>query len=166
MLARSKRSIVYWLFFLSFTALACHAQYSGNVQGVVSDPSGAAVATASVQLHNVDTGIEQSAITSGSGNYRFSSLPPGNYVLSAEVTGFRRTEAHFTLSTSETKGINLVLSLAAAQQTIKVEVTPLAVDTDDSRLEATLSADTVRDLPSRINVSGEPGSGLGSLVFS
>ena len=70
-----------------FSTLAV-AQYSGNVQGFVLDPSGAAVAGASVILHNVDTGIENNTKTSESGNYRFSSLPPGNYLVSAESGGF------------------------------------------------------------------------------
>ena len=126
---------------------AAFAQYSGNVQGVVTDPTGAAVNNASVRLRNADTGIEAAATTSVSGNYRFSSLGPGNYVVSAEASGFRRTEAKFTLSTAETKGINLTLSLAGAQQEVTVEVSPPVVDTDDSRLEATLSSNTVRDLP-------------------
>jgi hypothetical protein len=147
MMARSKRCLLHCLFFLLFTALACYAQYSANVQGVVTDPSGAAIANASVRLHNVDTGIEQSTITGSSGNYRFSSLPPGNYILSAEAPNFRKVESQFAL-TSETKGINLVLPLAATKQTVNVEVTPPLVDTDDSRLQATLNSDTVRDLPS------------------
>jgi hypothetical protein len=148
MLARSKRCIVHCLFFLLFTALACYGQYSANVQGVVTDPSGATIANASVHLRNVDTAIEQTTTTGSSGNYRFSSLPPGNYVVSAEAASFRKAEAPFTLSTSETKGINLAVALAATQQTINVDVTPPTVDTDDSRLQATLSSDTVRDLPS------------------
>jgi hypothetical protein len=133
--------------FLIFCSIAGWAQYSGNIQGVVTDPSEAAIAGASVRLRNVDTGIEQSTTTGASGNYRFNSLPPGSYVVTAEATGFKKTAANFTLSTSETKGINLALPLAAAQQTVNVEVTPPVVDTDDSRMEATLSASTVRDLP-------------------
>jgi hypothetical protein len=128
--------------------LPAFAQYSSNVQGVVSDPAGAAINGASVQLRNSDTGVMAAVTTTDSGNYRFSSLPPGNYVVSAEAKGFRKTESSLTLSTSETKGINFALPLAATQQTVTVEVTPPTVDTDDSRLQATLSADTVRDLPS------------------
>jgi hypothetical protein len=131
-----------------FCTLTALAQYGSNVQGVVTDPSQAAVAGASVRLRNVDTGIELSTTTGSSGNYRFSSLQPGNYVVAAEATGFRKIEAQFVLNTSETKGINLSLLLAAAQQAVTVEVAPPPVDTDDSRLQATLSADTVRDLPS------------------
>jgi hypothetical protein len=132
------------LFLLSVTA---SAQYSGNVQGVVQDPAGAAINGAAVRLRNVETGVVANDTSSESGNYRFSSLPPGNYVLSAEAKGFRRAESNFTLSTSETKGINFSLPLASAQETVTVEEHPPAVDTDDSRLETTLSSETVRDLP-------------------
>ena len=147
MLSRTKRRIGHGLFFLLFTSLACYGQYSGNVQGVVTDPSGAAITNATVHLSNVDTGIEQNTTTSTAGTYRFSSLQPGNYVLSVEAANFRKVESKFTLSSSQTKGINLTLPLASTQQSITVEVTPPAVDTDDSRLETTLSSTTVRDLP-------------------
>ncbi|MGA8272264.1 MAG: TonB-dependent receptor [Candidatus Sulfotelmatobacter sp.] len=138
------------LLLLSALLLFClpaFAQYSSNVQGVVSDPAGAAINGASVQLRNLDNGVTAVITTSESGNYRFNSLPSGNYVLTVEAQGFRKTESKFTLSTSETKGINLALPLGSTQQTVNVEVAPPAVDTDDSRLETTLSSNTVRDLP-------------------
>jgi hypothetical protein len=125
----------------------CLAQYSSNVQGVVSDPAGAAINGAVVELRNIDTGVAATTRTSDSGNYRFNSLQPGNYVVSAESSGFRKAESRFVLSTSETKGVNLALPLASAQQSVTVEITAASVDTDDSRLESTLSSDTVRDLP-------------------
>jgi hypothetical protein len=133
---------------LLLSSFVCYGQYSGNIQGVVSDPAGAAINDASVLLRAVDTDVTATIKTSGSGNYRFSSLPPGHYVVSAEASGFRKTEANFTLETSETKGINLALSVAGAQQNVTVEVNTPDVATDDSRLQATLSSDTVRDLPS------------------
>jgi hypothetical protein len=94
--------------------LPCLAQYSGNLQGAVSDPAGAAIHGASVELHNADTGVMALITTSESGNYRFSSLPPGNYVLTAEAKGFKKTQASFALDASGTKGINLALPLSAA----------------------------------------------------
>jgi Carboxypeptidase regulatory-like domain/TonB dependent receptor len=144
---RRSLRLLSFLFLVLFT-LPIYAQYSSNIQGVVSDPAGAAINGASVELRNTDNGVTAAITTSESGNYRFSSLPPGSYVLSAEAKGFRKVESSFTLNTSETKGVNLALPLASTQQTITVEVTPPTVDTDDSRLQATLSADTVRDLPS------------------
>lgn len=136
------------LLFVLFCSFTCLAQYSGNIQGVVSDPAGAAVNGATVELRNRDTGVITTITTSESGNYRFSSLPPGNYVLTAEANGFRKTQASFALETSETKGLNLALPLGSANEAVTVEAHPPIVDTDDSRLQATLSSDTVRDLPS------------------
>lgn len=142
------RSLRLWsLLTLGFCSLSALAQYSSNIQGVVSDPAGAAVNGASVQLRDVDTGVTATITTSDTGNYRFSSLPSGSYVVTAEAKGFQKVESKFTLTTAETKGINLALPLAGAQQTVTVEVAPPAVDTDDSRLETTLSSATVRDLP-------------------
>lgn len=132
---------------LLVASLPLYAQYSSNVQGVVVDPSGAAVNGATVTLRNVETNVTAVAKSTDSGNYRFSSLPPGNYVVDAAAEGFRKSESVFTLNTSETKGVNLALRLASTAENVTVEVTPPAVDTDDSRLQATLGSDTVRDLP-------------------
>jgi hypothetical protein len=106
--------MVQGLLFLLFTTITCYAQYSGNVQGIVTDPSDAAIPNASVHLRNTDTSIEQTASTGGSGFYRFNSLPPGNYVVSASASNFGTKEAGFTLSTAETKSINLGLPLTSA----------------------------------------------------
>ena len=144
----SRLSLRLWsLLILLFSCLPAFAQYSGNVQGVVSDPAGAAINGASVQLRNVDTAVTAAVTTTGSGNYRFNSLPPGNYVLTAESKGFRKAESSFTLSTSEILGIHVPLPLAATRRIVNVEVALPVVDTDDSRSETTLSSDTVRDLP-------------------
>jgi hypothetical protein len=73
------RSLRLWsLLILWLCSLPALAQYSSNIQGVVSDPAGAAVNGASVQLRNVDTGVTATITTTDTGNYRFSSLPSGN----------------------------------------------------------------------------------------
>jgi len=134
-------------FFVLLSTLA-NAQYSGNVQGFVLDPSGAAVSGATVTLRNVDTGVENTAKTVESGNYRFSSLPPGTYVITAEAGGFTKKDVNFTLSTGQTQPIDLKLqvSSAATELTVTTEVTALNVD--ENRIETTLSSTAVRDLPS------------------
>ncbi len=135
------------LFFLLLATVTCFAQYSGNVQGIVTDQNQAAIPNATVHLRSVDTGILQSTASDNAGFYRFSSLAPGNYVVSVEAPNFRKEESQFTLSTAETKGINLTLHVATAEQSVLVEVAPPTINTDDSRLETTLESQTVRDLP-------------------
>ncbi|PYV80899.1 MAG: hypothetical protein DMG93_17305 [Acidobacteria bacterium] len=133
---------------LLLTSSFAHAQYSGNVQGFVFDQTGAGVADASVTLLNVETAVENTGKTGASGNYRFSSLPPGNYVLSASAGGFKKTDVHLTLSTGQTQGIDVHMSIASASTELTVTTEAAALDTDETRIEATLSAATVRDLPS------------------
>ena len=84
------------------TGLQAHAQFNGNIQGVILDPNGAAVAGATVSLSNVDTGITATTLSSDTGNYRFNSLEPGNYVIKASANGFESTEVKVTLQTSQT----------------------------------------------------------------
>ena len=146
-LTASKCRNVLGLLFLLFVTLTCYAQYSGNVQGLVTDQTHAAIVNATIHLRSVATGIVQTVTTDSSGFYRFSSLGPGDYVVSAEAPNFRKEESQFTLSTSETKDIDLAMRLASTEQSIVVEVTPPTINTDDSRLETTIDLETVRDLP-------------------
>jgi len=128
---------------------SCYAQtvFSGNIQGVISDPTGAPIPSASVTLLNVDTGVLDTASTSSSGNYRFNSLQPGNYVVSAEAAGFRKSEVKVILETNELRGINITLVLATEKMAVSVAAEAPSLDTDDSRIQATLNSQTVRDLP-------------------
>jgi len=129
------------------SSVGAYAQYSGNIQGVVTDPTGAAVNGASIQLRNVDTGVTAATTTSDSGNYRFSSMQPGHYVVTAEASGFAKSEVSLTLGTAETQGINFKLAVGATSQAVTVSAEAPALDTDETRLQATLPSTTVRDLP-------------------
>src|SRR5262245_8766137 len=71
---------------------AARAQlYTGSVTGVVTDPSSAVIAGASVTLTDSEKGYESQAKTDTSGRYLFRSVPPGNYRISVEATGFETT---------------------------------------------------------------------------
>jgi len=146
--ARRLAGLAASLLLVLLTATFGFAQYSGNIQGIVADSSGAAIAGARVQLHNLETGVEASTVTSSSGNYRFSSLQPGRYVLTAQASGFKTTEVNLTLSTSETQGINITLPVGVAAQAVTVTTQAPPIDIDETRIQTTLSANTVRDLPS------------------
>jgi hypothetical protein len=148
MLSLRSHTALYLIVF-ALTGACCYAQsvFSGNIQGVVSDPSGAVIPSVSVGLRNVDTGVVATATSSTSGNYRFSSLAPGNYIVSAQAAGFRQTEIKVTLETNETQGINITLALTSAAESVSVVSEAPTLDTDDSRIQATLDSQTVRDLP-------------------
>jgi Carboxypeptidase regulatory-like domain len=146
-LARPFFRLIFYVCLVELLPALSYGQFSGNIQGIVSDNSGAVVGDASVRLRNADTGVETQAKTSASGNYRFSSLEPGHYLVITNAPGFREAQVDVRLGTSETQGINVTLQLASSTQAINVVEQSPTLDTDDSRLQATLSAASVRDLP-------------------
>src|SRR5690349_7012898 len=62
---------------------------TGELSGLVSDPSGAVVPSATVTLTNPATGEKRSTVTNQSGIYHFSALAPGGYSLEASPKGFK-----------------------------------------------------------------------------
>ncbi len=65
---------------------------TGALTGKITDASGAAVANAKVTVVNADSGQTQTATTGADGVYRFAPLPPGNYRVKIEATGFQALE--------------------------------------------------------------------------
>lgn len=80
------------------------AQFNASVQGDVQDSSGAVIANAAVKLVNTDTQVTQSATSDASGVYRFLSLAPGHYEVSASAPGFQTTEVPFAADGTEQTG--------------------------------------------------------------
>ena len=61
-----------------------------TLTGVVTDPSGIAIANVTVKVLNVDTGVESSLQTNESGVYSSPSLVLGKYSVSVESPGFKK----------------------------------------------------------------------------
>ena len=60
-----------------------------SLNGVVTDPSNAVVASAKVTVHSAATGFTRSVDTTSAGLYSFSGLPAGEYDLTIEAPGFK-----------------------------------------------------------------------------
>ena len=123
------------------------AQFSGSIQGVVQDPSGAVVPNATVRLLNVRTQVSSETKSGTEGNYRFVSLAPGAYQITAEAQGFNKTVVKFEIETDQ--NLNLPISMTVTTATEAVEVTGQApvLNTAESRNELTLETQAVAELP-------------------
>jgi hypothetical protein len=62
---------------------------AGSLNGTVTDPSGAAIANATVTATQTTTGVARTTQSSGAGVYSLSSLPPGVYDVQIEASGFK-----------------------------------------------------------------------------
>src|SRR3954451_23462567 len=128
-------------------ASAAFAQFTASIQGEVQDPSGAGVAKATIQLVNTATGVTTTTTSDLGGNYRFVSLAPGNYKITAEVSGFARSEATVTLLTEQNLNVPLSLKVGTVSESVVVSTEAPIVDTADSRVQMTLENQGVAQLP-------------------
>lgn len=142
--------------FLKFSALvallclflpAAWAQFSGTVTGMVTDPSGAVVPGAKLTLTNDNTGQSVTATTNASGIFTFPSMAPGNYHITASAKGFANSKAPVVLQTNEVLNVPVRLTVGSAVQTVQVTTQSPLMDTADSRIQETIPASTLRDLP-------------------
>src|SRR5436309_2133161 len=127
------RSSVSWSIRLSVIILllagSTWAQFTGNIQGTVADPSGAAVAQARVTLINVATQVSATTTTDASGSYRFLSLAPGSYKITVEAAGFARTEATATLETNQNLNVAISVKVGTAIELVTVTAEAPLVNT-------------------------------------
>src|SRR5579872_1391512 len=65
---------------------------TASLEGLVRDPSGAAIAGAQVQVTNTATNVLTRVTTDTSGRFLALSLPPGPYAVTVEAPGFKKME--------------------------------------------------------------------------
>ncbi len=145
-LAPCRQASLLVIFFL-VCSISARAQFTSAVQGTVQDNSGGIIPSAKVTLTNVDKKVTQTARASDSGVYRFSSLAPGNYQISAAATGFSSTSTAFALNTAETRNVPITLSVGSVSTKVEVTTQQPLLDTSDSRNQLTLNSAALEELP-------------------
>jgi hypothetical protein len=124
-----------------------YAQFSGTISGVVADSTGAIVPGATLTLRNTATNEQRTATSTGAGVYQFVSLAPGSYELSATMKGFSTSKTSLILETNQTLNVPVHLAIGSSDQVIDVSSQAPLLDAADTRLQETLSTQTLSALP-------------------
>ncbi len=95
---------------------------NGTLSGIVSDASGALIPGVEVTAKHVDTGVTSTGLTNESGTYRFASLQPGNYQVTAMLSGFQSQTFRLTLGTAQQIRQNFTLQVGTVAQAVEVTV--------------------------------------------
>src|SRR5580693_3882020 len=120
---------------------------TGNIQGALTDPSGAVVAGAKITITNKDTGQVLHVTTSSAGTYNSGALVPGEYSVRAEAVGFKTTEEGVVVKVGVVSGVNLSLEVGAANTVVTVAEQTVAVNTEQASVQGVLSKDQIENLP-------------------
>src|SRR5713226_580262 len=120
----------------------------GSISGVVTDPSGAAIAGAQVTLTNLGTSEKRSQSTGSDGFYDFVNLIPGRYRIDAEKTGFKRiTRAEVVVDVQQTVRIDLAMQVGDVTQTVEVTGETPLLQPETSSLGQVVEQRKANELP-------------------
>ncbi len=108
---------------LAFMALPPQvAAANGGVHGTVTDPLGAIVPGAPVQLfHNGK--LAAATVTDGEGNYRFAPLAPGRYQVKTQAPSFASQQSDVYVGSGSNPAVDLTLKIGTVSQQIVVSAT-------------------------------------------
>lgn len=121
---------------------------TGTVTGFVTDAGGAFIQQAAVRISNVNTGYSQTTESEATGAFTFPLLPPGEYQITVEKSGFQRFQASsFNLAVAQTLRIDASLTVGQVTETVNVSANVVALETDSSNLGQVITNRQVVDLP-------------------
>jgi outer membrane receptor protein involved in Fe transport len=122
------------------------AQTTGTIEGTVTDQNGGALPGVTVEASSPRLQGTRTATTDGQGRYRFVSLPPGSYTVSANLSGFGTVQKTANVALDATATANMQLSLAAKEAVTVTGEAPI-VDTTSTTTGSNYTAKVIEKLP-------------------
>ena len=121
----------------------------GSINGIVTDPKDAIVIGAHVTAVSAAQGVSRDTVTNGNGLYALSDLPPGNYDLRIEQSGFAVSEFKgIVLQAGLSTTIDAKLAIAQAGTTVEVQAASAAtVDVTQSMIQGQITSQTIQNIP-------------------
>ncbi|MGB8478373.1 MAG: carboxypeptidase regulatory-like domain-containing protein [Acidobacteriaceae bacterium] len=134
---------------LLFMSSWSFAQLStSSLHGVVKDTQGSVVPNAALVLRNVDTSVENTTVSSGSGAYEFLDITPGRYTIEAKAAGFAAAQVPtFTLTVGQQASIDFSLNVGSQASAVTVQGAAPQLQTSSANLGTVIGTQQVNDLP-------------------
>ena len=143
------RTSIIGLVLLAASSIAAVAQdTTATITGRITDPSGAAVASAKVSAKDADRGTVFRAETNTDGVYNLPRLPIGRYEVRVEANGFQ-TAVHpvFPLALGQTASIDIALTIGQVTQQVVVSAGDEILQTQTTEVGSLLEASSIASLP-------------------
>jgi hypothetical protein len=139
--------------FLLIPSLLCLSQAiaqspNATINGIVLDPSGAAIVGAEVVVVNDATGVQYVTKTNGDGIYVVPSLPPGQYRIQVSNIGFKTIiKPDIVMHVQDALAINFTLPIGAAAEVVTIKGGAPLINTESAAVSTVIDHDFVENLP-------------------
>jgi carboxypeptidase family protein len=136
-----------FVFAISAPFLIGQSLTQGAVSGTVSDPSGAVIPGANVELKDVNTGATQTHKTGGTGAYNFALLPPGTYIITYSAPNYVTTTRTVQVSIGQVTAQDVKLGVESASQTVTVTAEGGVLQTTSPNVNTTMTNEQIQYVP-------------------
>lgn len=145
---RFPRFVPLYVFFALSTLHLLAQSPDGNMNGLVSDPSGSAVVGAEVVAVNDVTGVQYTTKTNSEGIYILPNLPPGPYRIQVSKIGFKTIiKPDIVLNVQDALSINFTLPVGAVFEVLTVEGGAPLVNTESAAVSTVVDQSYVKNMP-------------------
>jgi len=131
---------------------------TGTVQGSVTDPTGAVISGASVQITNRITNYSATAITDSAGLFVFRNVPFNHYKLTVTAPGFANSETQLDVGSAVAQILKLTLNVATSETVVNVEGGSSELLETDTETHVDIDSSLIERLPQSSSV------GLSSII--
>jgi len=121
---------------------------SGEIDGTVTDATGAVVANATVNLSSSETGLNESTTTGANGAFRFALVRPGSYTLTITVSGFSTVKRTVTASLGQATTVAVKLEVGAKSESIEITAEAPLLHTENANGVTTIDTKVLDSMPS------------------
>jgi hypothetical protein len=121
---------------------------TGQITGVVTDPSGAVIPNAKIAARLQTTGAERAGQTTESGMFTLTNLVPGTYTVSVSASGFATSQRQIALSPGARAGADFKLEVGRSETVVQVTESAGTVNTETQTVGAVITGTQVLELPS------------------
>ena len=119
----------------------------GSIEGVVKDASGAVLPGVTVEARSAG-GAVNTAVSDATGTYRFPSLVPGKYDVTATLTGFQQQKTeNIQLQLGQVLKVNFALAIAGVTEAVQVTGESPLIDVKQNAASASIQKDVIDLIP-------------------
>jgi hypothetical protein len=116
----------------------------GTITGTVTDPSGAIVANAAIEVKNTANGQVYDTVSTATGNYTVTQLPVGAYDLTATITGFKTYKrSGLDLAAAQIMRIDIPLQVGSQTESVTVTAEASLLKTEAGDMTHNVTMDTL-----------------------
>jgi len=128
--------------------LAAQVRITGGITGTVTDPSGAVIPGATVQLVDEGTGQTKETVTSGQGVFQFPDLNSGRYTVTVSLQGFQTAKYDkVVVEASRSTDLRISLGVGSMGETVTVSGSAPVLESTQNTIATTLTRKDVTELP-------------------